>query len=49
MNKMINGCQCTLLWHVDDLKILHVDPEIVTGVIGQLEEDFGAEALLTKT
>jgi Reverse transcriptase (RNA-dependent DNA polymerase) len=49
MNKMINGCQCTVLWHVDDLKILHVDPEIETGVIGQLEEEFGAEAPLSKT
>ena len=49
MNKMINRCQCTVLWHVDDLKISHVDPEIVTGVIGQLEEEFGADAPLTKT
>ena len=24
-NKMINGKQCTILWHVDDLKISHVD------------------------
>jgi hypothetical protein len=22
-NKMIDGIQCTILWHVDDLKILH--------------------------
>jgi hypothetical protein len=49
MNKMINGKQCTVLWHVDDLKILHVDPMVVTGVIEQLEKEFGAEAPLTKT
>jgi len=24
-NKLIKGKQCTILWHVDDLKILHVD------------------------
>ena len=24
-NKMINGKQCTVVWHVDDLKISHVD------------------------
>ena len=24
-NKMVNGKQCTILWHVDDLKISHVD------------------------
>ena len=48
MNKMINGHQCTVLWHVDDLKIFHVDPEVVTEVIGQLEKEFGVEAPLTK-
>ena len=26
MNKMIDGKQCTILWHVDDIKISHVDP-----------------------
>jgi len=25
-NKVINGKQCTIGWHVDDLKISHVDP-----------------------
>jgi hypothetical protein len=29
-NKMMNGKQCTILWHVDDLKISHVDPNAVT-------------------
>jgi len=23
-NKIVNGTQCTVLWHVDDLKLLHV-------------------------
>ena len=27
-NKMIDGKQCTVLWHVDDLKLLHVKIEI---------------------
>jgi hypothetical protein len=27
-NKTINGKQCTILWHVDDLKISHEDPEV---------------------
>jgi hypothetical protein len=26
---MINGAQCTILWHVDDLKISHVDKAVV--------------------
>ena len=29
-NKMIDGKECTIIWHVDDLKISHVDPEAVT-------------------
>ena len=47
MNKTINGKQCTALWHVDDLKISHVDPNVVTDVISQLEAEFGVEAPLT--
>ena len=49
MNKVINGKQCTILWHVDDLKISHVDPEVVTEMIELLEGEFGKEAPLTKT
>ena len=48
VNKIINGSQCTILWHVDDLKILHVDPEVVTEVIDLIELEFGKEAPLTK-
>jgi hypothetical protein len=47
-NKMMNGKQCTILWHVDDLKISHVNPNAVTEVIQLLEEEFGKEAPLTK-
>jgi hypothetical protein len=32
-NKMIDGKQCTIVWHVDDLKISHVRPNMVTSVI----------------
>ena len=37
-NKMINGKQCTVLWHVDDLKISHVDLGVVEGVGKRLRE-----------
>jgi len=37
-NKTINGKQCTILWHVDDLKISHVDPQVVTDLIDKLED-----------
>jgi Reverse transcriptase (RNA-dependent DNA polymerase) len=46
-NKTINGKQCTILWHVDDLKISHADPGVVTDVIKQIEKEFGKEAPLT--
>jgi hypothetical protein len=32
-NKTINGKHCTILWHMDDLKISHVDAKAVTKVI----------------
>ena len=46
-NKTINGKQCTILWHVDDLKILHVDPAMVSDVIADLQCEFSKEAPLT--
>jgi len=49
MNKVIDGKQCTILWHVDDLKISHVDAAVVTKVIDLLETEFGVAAPLTKT
>ena len=49
VNKKITGKQCTILWHVDDLKISHYDKEVVTSVIEMIEAEFGKEAPLTKT
>jgi Reverse transcriptase (RNA-dependent DNA polymerase)/Zinc knuckle len=50
MNKMIDGKQCTVVWHVDDLKISHHGTDVVTSVIEQLEAKFGTpEAPLTVT
>jgi Reverse transcriptase (RNA-dependent DNA polymerase) len=46
-NKTINKKQCTILWHVDNLKISHEDPGVVTDIIKQLKKEFGAEAPLT--
>ena len=40
-NKMIEGNQCTIVWHVDDLKISHRDEKVVNDVITQLEEKYG--------
>jgi len=37
-NKTIKGKQCTIIWHVDDLKISHVDHTIVSDIIGILNK-----------
>ena len=37
-NKIINGTQCTICWHVDDLKISHKDPAVVTQVCNTLSK-----------
>ena len=29
-NKIVNGSQCTIVWHVDDLKVSHKDEAVVT-------------------
>jgi hypothetical protein len=42
-NKIINGKQCTIVWHVDDLKISHVDPDVVTSVLELLDGRYGQE------
>jgi hypothetical protein len=36
-NKVINDKQCTIVWHVDDLKISHVDPRGGVTDIGTVE------------
>ena len=39
-NSVIDGKQCTIAWYVDDTKISHVDPNVVTSIIDQLENRF---------
>ena len=46
-NKMINGKQCTVLWHVDDLKLSHVDKQVVTNLLDEIDNEFGKEAPIT--
>ena len=40
-NKTINGSQCTIVFYVDDNKISHRDPEVVSQVIREIETYFG--------
>ncbi|KAG7374846.1 reverse transcriptase RNA-dependent DNA polymerase [Nitzschia inconspicua] len=48
-NKIINGKQFTIAWYVDDLKLSHVDPEVVEEIFAKLQEEFGKEAPLSVT
>jgi hypothetical protein len=42
-NKIIDGKQCTVVWHVDDLKISHIDPKVVTTILNLLDAEYGQE------
>ena len=47
VNKMINGHQMTVVWHVDDFKVLHIDTKEVEKFVRQMEETFGEDTPLT--
>ena len=47
VNKMINGQQMTVVWHVDDLKVSHVDAAEVEKFVRQMETTFGEDTPLT--
>ena len=49
MNKTINGKQCTILWHVDDLKISHMDHNVVTSILQEINDWYGEMSPLTVT
>ncbi len=38
---MVNEKQCTIVWHVDDLKISHMDPKVVDEIIASLKAEYG--------
>ena len=40
-NKLINGKQCTIVFYVDDNKVSHADPTVVTQVLDQIANHFG--------
>ena len=40
-NKTINGKQCTIIWHVDNLNISHMEKKVVDHIIDKLTRKFG--------
>ena len=49
MNKMVDGKQLTVAWHVDDFKISHVSSAVLDKFIDDLDNEFGKETPLTKS
>jgi hypothetical protein len=43
---MIDGKKCTIIWHVDDFKMSHVNAGVLEKVIKRLDEKYGKEAPL---
>jgi len=39
-NKTVNGKQLTVMWHVDDLKVSHVDPKVVDKFINWAKKKY---------
>ena len=46
---MINGKKFTIGWHMDDLKISHIDSEVVDDILNKLDERYGKEAPMVTT
>ena len=44
---MVQGSQLTITWHVDDLKISHIDKKVLEDLIIQLNGAFGNDGPLT--
>jgi hypothetical protein len=42
-NKIINGNQFTICWHVDDLKMSHVDATVLEEIVHKLDEKYRSE------
>lgn len=41
-NLDIGGSQATIVWHVDDAKVSHADPGVVTWILGEIEKESGS-------
>ena len=40
---MVNGKQCTIQFHVDDLKLSHMEQGVLDGIIDKLNDIFGSD------
>ena len=49
MSKIVNDKQCTIFFHVDDLKMSHVYPDIFSRIITDIDAEYGKIAKMTIT
>ena len=49
MNKMVQGKQLMVAWHVDDLKVSHKMSTVKDQFIKDMEDEFGKETLINKS
>ena len=49
MNRILSRKQCTILWHVDDLKISHDNDKLVTNIIDKIIKQFTKDKPLSIT
>ena len=47
-NKFTDGTKCTIMWHVDDMKILHANRKVLYSVIKIFNDDYGKYKPLTE-
>ena len=47
MNNIIDNKQCTLLWHVDELKTSYVYPAVISSVLADIDAEYGKIAKMT--
>ena len=47
MNNTVYRKQCTIFWHMDDLKILYVISKVVDGVLSKLAAKYGMVSALS--
>jgi hypothetical protein len=45
VNKIIDGEQCTIIWHVDDLKLSHAKQEVLDDNADKLNAEYGKKRL----
>jgi hypothetical protein len=46
-NKVIKEKQCTIIWHMDDLKLSHMQQDVLEDIANKLNNKYGQKVPLT--